>query len=111
MNFELDDELWPARRSLVGLQFADQHDFARAQELIGNDLDFYREVYPYWSMIVVRRTDVPRFTEAGFRFTEIDQIDDEELMPEEVARRDRELIDSWKPILFSRARQSGWIYG
>jgi hypothetical protein len=104
MNFELDEELFPARRSLVGLQFADEQDFARAQQLIGNDLAFYREPYPYWSMIVVRRTDVQRFADAGLRFTEVEQIDDDELSPEEVARRDRALIDSWKPILFDRLR-------
>jgi hypothetical protein len=57
-------------------------------------------------MIVVRRDDVHRFTAAGLHFSEVEQLDDEDLSPEEVARRDRALIDSWKPILFNRARPS-----
>ena len=104
MNFELDEELFPTRRSLIGLQFADEQDCARAQQLIDSDFRFYREVYPYWLMIVVRRTDAQRFADAGFRFAEVEQLDDEELSPEEVTERDRALIDSWKPILFKRVR-------
>ena len=65
----------------------------------------YREAYLYWSMLVVRRTDIGRFASAGLRYTEVEQIDDEDLDPAEVARRDRELIDAWKPILRERLRQ------
>lgn len=105
MDLELDDEVFPARRSLIGLQFADEHDFARAQQLISDDLALYHELYPCWSMIVVRRMDAQRFADAGLRFTAVDQIDDDELSPEEVARRDRALIEAWKPIVLERLRQ------
>ena len=96
------DEVFPPRKVLIGLQFANPEDFQRAQRLIGSDPLIYREVYPYWSMIVVRREDAQRFAEAGLPFTEIEQIDDEDLPAEEVAQRDRALIDSWTPILFGR---------
>jgi hypothetical protein len=107
MDLELDEEVFPARRSLVGLQFADEQDFARAQQLIGSDLAFYHELYPCWSMIVVRRTDAQRFADAGLQFTTVDQLDDDELSPDEVARRDRALIEAWKPIVLERLRQQG----
>ena len=106
MHLEIDDELFPARKSLVGLRFGDEHEFARAQVLIAENPALYREVYPIWSMIVVRRDDVDRFVAAGFHYAEVEQLDDEDLSPEDVARRDRALIDSWKPVLFSRPPQS-----
>jgi len=101
------DDIFPPRKVLIGLQFADPQDFQRAQQLIASDPLLYREVYPYWSMIVVRREDAHRFAKAALPFTEIEQIDDEDLSPEEVARRDRALIDSWTPILFSRNQGRG----
>jgi hypothetical protein len=104
MKLELDDELFPARRSLVGLRFANEQDLARAQQLIASDLTLYHELYPGWKMIVVRRDDAERFAAAGLRYTEVEQIDDDELPPEEVARRDRALIDAWKPIVLERLR-------
>jgi len=106
MDLELDAELFPARRSLIGLQFADEQDFARARQLIGYDLAFYHEVYPYWLMIVVRRTDTQRFADAGLHFAEIEQIDEEDLPPEEVAALYRNLIESWKPVLRERLRRT-----
>jgi hypothetical protein len=54
----------------------------------------------------VRRDDVHRFAAAGLRYAEIEQLDDEDLSPEDVAKRDRALIDWWKPILFGGARPS-----
>jgi hypothetical protein len=106
MWIEIDDELWPLRKSLMGLQFATPEDFARAQEIVALDPDLYREIYRCWSMIVVRRDDVHRFAAAGLRYAEIEQLDDEDLSPEDVAKRDRALIDWWKPILFGGARPS-----
>jgi hypothetical protein len=99
---ELDDELFPPRNALIGLQFSSPADFARAQQLVAADLSVYREAYPYWSTLVVRRTDIGRFASTGLHYTEVEQIDDEDLSPAEVARRDRELIDAWKPILLKR---------
>jgi hypothetical protein len=104
---ELDEELFPPRKALIGLQFPSSADFARAQQLIASDLSAYREAYPYWCMLVVRRTDIGRFASAGLRYTEVEQIDDEDLDPAEVARRDRELIAAWKPILLERLRRQG----
>ncbi len=104
MDVEIDDELFPARRTLVGLQFADVQDFARAQALLDNDPALYRELYPGWAMIVVRRDDAHRFAEAGLHYREVEQLDDEDLSPDEVARRDRALIESWKPILLEGRR-------
>jgi hypothetical protein len=105
VQLELDDDLFPARRSLVGLQFADEREFDRARALATAEPGAYNELYPVWRMIVVRRDDAARFAAANFHFLEIEQLDDEDLPPEEVARRDRALIDSWKPILFARAGQ------
>jgi hypothetical protein len=105
MELELDEDLFPARRSLIGLQFADAHDFERAQMLTSDDPSLYAEQYPVWSMIVVRREDAARFKQLGIRFREIEQIEDEDMLPEAVARRDRALIDSWKPMLFGPVQQ------
>jgi hypothetical protein len=105
MWIEIDEELFPPRKSLVGLQFADASDFERAKALVNHGLEMYQETYPGWQMIVVRRTDVPRFSALGLQFTEIDQIDDDELTPEERCRRDRGLIDYWAPILRERLRR------
>jgi hypothetical protein len=96
------DDIFPPRKTLVGLQFAEPEDFARAKDLIARDLTLYRELYPYWSMLVVRQADVERFRTAGLQFTEIEQVDEEDLPPEEVAEFYRELIGSWKPILRER---------
>ena len=102
MWIELDDELFPPRKALIGLRFSSSADYARAQQLIAADLSVYREAYRYWSMLVVHRTDIGRFASAGLRYTEVEQIDDEDLDPAEAARRHRELIDAWKPILLER---------
>ncbi len=104
MDLELDEELFPPRRSLVGLRFAGKPDYDRAKRLIGWDFSFFHELYPGWQMVVVRRVDAHKFAEAGLEFTEVDQIDDDELSPDEIARRDRALIDSWKKVLFEGAR-------
>jgi hypothetical protein len=48
---------------------------------------------------------VKLFVDDGLRFSEVEQIDDDELSPEQVARRDRALIDAWKPIVLDRLRQ------
>src|SRR3712207_529604 len=105
MWIEIDDELFPARKDLVGLQFASAEEFARAQQLIAPDLMLYRELYPYWSMIVVRRGDIQRFSAAGLQFSEVEQVDEEDLPSDEVAEFYRELIASWKPILLQRERR------
>lgn len=105
MDFEIDKELCPARRSLVGLRFADADEFERARRLIGPDPAFYHELYPSWFMIVVRRTAAKRFAAAGLRFSEVDQVEDEELAPEEVTRRDRALIEAWRPVVLQRLRE------
>jgi hypothetical protein len=105
MWIDIDDELFPPRRTLVGLQFSTAEEFARGQQLADRDPDLYRELYPYWSMIVVRREDVGRFSGAGMRFTAVEQVDEEDLPPEEVASFYRDLIASWTPVLRERARQ------
>ena len=105
MWIDIDDEVFPPRKSLVGLQFSTPEDFARAQQLIAHDPLLYHELYPCWSMIVVRRVEVQRFSEAGLQVTEIKQIDEEDLPPEEVARFYKDLIAAWKPVLRERLRQ------
>jgi len=107
MELDIAEELFPARRSLLGLQFPDEQEFARARALAACDPTAYHELYPIWRMVVVRRADVTRFVDAGLHFNEIEQVDDEELPPEEVARRDRALIDSRKKVLFARACHAG----
>ncbi len=103
---EIDDECFPSRKTLVGLQFSTPGDFARGEQLTAHDLMLYRELYPYRSMIVVRRDDVERFVRTGLQFTEVDQIDEEDLPPEEVAAFYRELIASWKTVLHERLRRA-----
>ena len=106
MKIEIDlDEFFPPRRSLIGLQFANDEDYERARVISYADLDMYRELYPVWKMIVVRREDAARFAEAGLQYEEIEQLDDDDLSPEEQRRLDRAMIDSWKEILFARTRE------
>jgi hypothetical protein len=106
VKIEIDlDEFFPPRRSLIGLQFANDEDFERAKALVRGDFDLYKEVYPVWKMIVVRREDAARFAEAGLPYEEIEQLDDDDLSPEEQRRLDRAVVDSWKDILLARARE------
>jgi hypothetical protein len=110
MKIEIDldeffEDIFPPRRSLIGLQFANEEDFERAKVVAHKDFDLYQETYPVWKMIVVRREDAARFAEAGLHWQEIEQIDDDDLTPEEVRRRDRALIDSVKDIALARARE------
>ena len=102
---EFFEEFFPPRRSLIGLQFATEQDYERARALVFQHyFDLYYELYPVWKMIVVRREDTGRFTEAGLHWQEIEQIEDADLSPEERKRRDRALIDSWKKILIEQGR-------
>ncbi|HEY7062950.1 MAG TPA: hypothetical protein VII06_15845 [Chloroflexota bacterium] len=103
---ELFEEIIPPRRSLIGLQFANDEDYERAKAVVRGDFELYHEIYDVWKMIVVRREDTVRFAEARLPYTEIEQIDPEELSAEERTRLDRAMIDSWKDILFARARQA-----
>ena len=41
MGIELDDELLPERRSLIGLRFADASEFARARAFLDQDATFH----------------------------------------------------------------------
>jgi hypothetical protein len=86
IDLEEIEEFFPPRRSLIGLQFANDEDSERAKGLAHRDFDLYKEVYPVWKMIVVRRADAARFAEAGLQWQEIEQIDPEELPPEERRR-------------------------
>ncbi len=105
MKLEIDlDEFFPPRRSLIGLRFANDDDFERARVLVSGDFDLYQEVYPVWKMIVVRRDDAARFAAAGLQWEEIEQIEDDELSPEERKRRNRAAIDSWKKVLIEQGR-------
>jgi hypothetical protein len=106
MWIDLADDVFPARKALIGLQFADSSAFARGRELVARDPLLYHELYPYWSMIVVRRVDAQRFIEAGLQFTEIEQIDEEDLPPEDVAKFYGDLIAAWRPVLRERLRQA-----
>jgi hypothetical protein len=103
---EIDEELFPSRKALVGLQFATPEDFERAKQLIAEELSFYRELYPYWCMIVVQRDAADRFCQAGFQFSEIEQVDEEDLRPEDVAEFYRGLIAAWQPVLRERLRHT-----
>src|SRR5215212_8182328 len=110
MRIEVDeeflDEVWPQRKTLVGLEFATEAEYQRAVTLAQSwGLDYYKELYPEWRMIVVRKGEAERFIGSGLAFTEIEQVDDEDLDPEEVRRRDEALIEYWKPIVRERMRQ------
>lgn len=108
MKIEIDldefEELFPPRRSLIGLQFTTEDDFERARGIARADFDLYQETYPGWKLIVVRREDIVRFAEAGLQWQEIEQIDPEELPPEERRRQQRAMIDSWKKVLIEQGR-------
>jgi hypothetical protein len=101
---EFFEEFFPPRRSLIGLQFANEQDYERAKMVIPWSFERYQEEYPVWKMIVVRRKDAARFAEAGLQWQEIEQIDPEELPPEERRRQQRAMIDSWKKVLIEQGR-------
>ena len=102
---EFLEEFFPPRRSLIGLQFATQEDYERARSLVFQDyFDLYHELHPAWKMIVVRREDIGRFAEAGLKWEEIEQIDPEELPPEERRRQQRAMIDTAKKVLIEQGR-------
>ena len=110
MRIEIDeeflDDVWPQRKTLVGLELASEEEYQQAVQLVQSwGLDFYKEMYPEWRMIVVRKREAERLIGSGLAFTEIDQVDDEDLDPEEVRRRDEALIEYWKPIVRERMRQ------
>ena len=104
MWVELDEDVWPERKSLVGLRFANDEDFERAQALLpGESWEFYREVYPGWRMLVVRKTEAQRWHDAGLPCEEVEQLDDADLTLEERRERDREALDYWKQRLFKQS--------
>jgi hypothetical protein len=106
---ELDlDDIFPERSSLIGLQFATDADYERAAALLPAwDFDLYRELYPGWRMIVLRRTDAHRLTQAGLPYTEIQQRDPDELPPEVMQKRYQDLIDYWRPRIRERLQRGG----
>ncbi|HWP29882.1 MAG TPA: hypothetical protein VNM50_10150 [Chloroflexota bacterium] len=72
-QIDLDlDELWPPASELVGLQFDSEEEFQRCQAVLARhllDLDF-RSVNKWDRFVVVRKTDLHLFHQAGLRFTE-----------------------------------------
>ena len=103
MWIELGEEVWPARKSLTDFIFATEADWQRGLALLpGESWEFYRELYPQWRMLVVRKDAAQRWRDAGLAYQEHEQADDDDLPPELVRQRDRELIDYWWPILPER---------
>lgn len=56
MWIELDDEVWPERKTLTGCIFAADADWERTLALLpGESWELYHERYPQWRMLVVRK--------------------------------------------------------
>ena len=110
MRFEINvedwDELWPKRKTLVGLKFASEAEYERAVHLVESwGFDFYKELYDGSRLIVVRKREVDRFSGSGLSFREIDQIDDEDMDPEDVRRRNRAVIAAAREMIRERERR------
>ena len=99
------DNVWPAARSLVGLQFTNAADFERCQAVLWEYPDRFHEAYPESLMVAVRKTDVHLLAEAGLDYTELELRDMDDLPPEKARRIERALINEWMPRFVERLRR------
>jgi hypothetical protein len=84
VELDLDtDELWPAAKSLVGLQFANEEDFQRCRALLWEHLDCSAGMDAEERYVVVRRSCEHYFALAGLNYTTVEFTDPETLSPAE----------------------------
>ena len=82
------EEFFPPAKSLVALEFSTDDDYNRAW-WVAMELEAHGGVSPKQRIIMVRREDVNRFTQAGLSFAEL-ELEDEEERPLTEEERERE---------------------
>ena len=96
MWIEIDDELFLPRDAVVGLRFPNAAEFQRCQALLWSPafLGCYREVSPLSRVIVVRKSDLERFSAAGLTYDTFEWRSADAAAPEGDADPTPELIAS-----------------
>lgn len=69
------DEFWPPTSELIGLLFDSDDDFAQCQTILPQDWDTFRLVNSGERYLVVPKSDVHRFAQAGLGSREVELID------------------------------------
>jgi hypothetical protein len=108
MWIEIDDDLFLPREAGMGLQFPDLAEFQRCQALLWSDalVDCYREVSPLSLVVVVRKSDLPRFAAAGLRYSTFEWAGtDDAAVPGTAEDRTGALIARWMPVFVERLQR------
>src|SRR2546423_13877329 len=109
MWLELDDDLFLPRDAVVGLQFPSAEGFQRCQSLLWSEafVECYREVSPLSRVVVVRKSDLPRFAATGLTYSTFEWGAADASAPDASADRAQTLITRWMPDFVERLRREG----
>ena len=99
------EDLCPPAREVVGLQFSSDEEFARCVSLLLEDLDYYRAINRWDRFVVVRKTDLHRFEEAGLVYTTVELREPDENPTEEARERRRARMKRYMALWL---KELGW---
>jgi hypothetical protein len=99
-----EEEFWPRRSSVVGLEFATDEEYERCSEWVLEDPDRYFELYPEHRMVVIRKTDIPLVSAAGFQYVERRFRDLDSLPLDQQMELHREAVKAGMAVLLARYR-------
>ena|SRR5712692_9650840 len=107
MWLEIDDDLFLPRDAVVGLQFPSAEQFQRCQALLWSEefVECYREVSPLSRVVVVRKSDLPRFAAAGLSYSTFVWGAADASASDASAERAQALIARWMPDFVERLRR------
>jgi hypothetical protein len=94
VNIDELNDLWPPTSDLAGIQFDTDADFARCEQMLWQDPDLFSLKRADARYVVVPKTEVHRFADAGLAFQAVELEDWDTLPPEERSRREYALIHS-----------------
>ena len=99
------NELWPPASDLVALQFPSEEEFARCRAVLWKHLDCYRTINKWDLIVVVRKTDLPLFRDAGLSYTEVELIEAKENPTEDERSEQRAMMKRYMGLWL---QELGW---
>ncbi len=98
MQLDIDlDEIWPPASALLGVQFETDADFARCRAILWEHPDTSMGMDAEARYVVVRKSDVHLFSDAGLAFGRVEFVELDELPPLERYELERKMIERLKP--------------